>query len=974
MGDLGIPGVKLQMFKGYLPNVTKFVNTSTFDVNSAMMNEYIKDNEERKPDNIEFLSAGNMTFGTAFPSRQIIEIDNIVRDAPSPKTAGKKIIWSIRTANSGGVFAAVGPGYPGLFPQSVRNQEVKLPSGYDSNYNGPRFETVTLPKTVNKTQDQPAVPSGDRSDYTEEPPAVTAPTPATDANMLAEEYVQSANQMVSTQDLWWALETNSLIQIPASDSVEDDARTSAVGDDRLYRNMPFYLDIDRSAPLSKDMKTFVLVRFNPPACVPENNSTGQLSSNESVIDILLVDGELPRLYDWNTSRKALEISAHSEWPRARAGDKATPPEAIVLPITGNLSAPGKLRIGILPVLGKLAIYFDDQVFVYSRVNCDQTESPVDAQGMPNDDSQAFVPIKFVPDTIRVVGSNCQTRINLSAMGFKDGQFVSLMPATDPLFGSEDGANPDATSAENLFKIPKVEGSPSDGVKKYDNGVDCRLFRIKDGSVSANNVVSDRDVTLTGLPEWAGNHGVITLSKKADKRSRNTIGSGQSTDAETAAAAHAAVQMHYEIAMSADAAYFGVDVLSDGSIAGPQAGSSVITPRVKLKRIAPPFFFRLRGLYYRETTFVPPEPVDFSKYLVSFNESFSSSDRCLVKHTVEMTLYNPSGVLDSLLKGSLGVVLSMNSGPPSKTILDAELEESSQDESESGEDTPIFTGVSLGGTKSEVAGKETISIRCEDYMVVLEHTLMINSPFYDGMDLFNAVFELARRAGIKAYDGTPQTPRPYLPMGYSFTAPAMRFPGRSHVQQNIAQICAMYERVVYFDNFGRLCLDVLQGGLAITGNPTISHAIVSDPSRNDHVIIDEKITENVVGSTVNGIRVKTVDRLNMDVILIGDDARDDPGYDDSIPYHKILLYDQPAFGSFYAAQNWMNLMRERVYKPIYGITVKILNPGLVKPLQFMTVDEYAYRITSFTRAYSADDNSHVGTLVGEWFGTLRRVSP
>ena len=88
----------------------------------------------------------------------------------------------------------------------------------------------------------------------------------------------------------------------------------------------------------------------------------------------------------------------------------------------------------------------------------------------------------------------------------------------------------------------------------------------------------------------------------------------------------------------------------------------------------------------------------------------------MERSANFELYNPGGIFDDLLTKSRGFILKVG-----------------------GETT--LTGLTTGGTRSMRAGKETVQVNGFDYMLLLEHKLMLNSPFYDGLDLFNVIFDL-----------------------------------------------------------------------------------------------------------------------------------------------------------------------------------------------------------------------------------------
>ena len=160
-------------------------------------------------------------------------------------------------------------------------------------------------------------------------------------------------------------------------------------------------------------------------------------------------------------------------------------------------------------------------------------------------------------------------------------------------------------------------------------------------------------------------------------------------------------------------------------------------------------------------------------------------------------------------------------------------------------TTCFTGVTLNGSRTLVAGKETMSIHCEDYMFILGATQIINSPFFDGMDGYNVVKTLATKSHVMCTDdtGSKAGQRYFLPSGYSFLEPVKRYDGKMMVKDAILDVCSMAPKVVYFDGDGLLHYSDMQGGIAFNSAasaiPSVSYS--SDPAAasDKTLILDQK---------------------------------------------------------------------------------------------------------------------------------------
>jgi hypothetical protein len=351
--------------------------------------------------------------------------------------------------------------------------------------------------------------------------------------------------------------------------------------------------------------------------------------------------------------------------------------------------------------------------------------------------------------------------------------------------------------------------------------------------------------------------------------------------------------------------------------------------------------------------------DVAENVVRISENWSCSDRIQVRHSVDITLYNPNGIYDRLMTKAYGVRVYLGWGDPDH----------------------VFTGVSYGGRKSEQAGRETVTITCQDYMSILEATRMLNSPYYDGMDAYDAIADLASRARISTVDdtgsGNIQTmsgssfssfssssgTRYYLPAGYSWTQPKIRFNTQSGLLENMVSVCKLCEKVIYFDETGVFHFSNLQGGLFSNFSGHQYEFRRSPFGNNYHVILEKKEVECKLSSSINRVYLRTVDRTRGTVYVT--QRIDKRG---RFPFDKPLMIDSPMLGSVpaantYAAQLIANL--SRVPREISFQT--IMEPGeVIMPMQIIKVDEELMRVKSVSREFNADDNSLTCSVSCEWW--------
>jgi hypothetical protein len=166
----------------------------------------------------------------------------------------------------------------------------------------------------------------------------------------------------------------------------------------------------------------------------------------------------------------------------------------------------------------------------------------------------------------------------------------------------------------------------------------------------------------------------------------------------------------------------------------------------------------------------------------------------------------------------------------------------------GSSKKLFTGVTLGGYRSETAGLETLVLHCEDYMFILDSCMMINSPYYDGFYAFDAVANLALRAGIMPVDDSQGQPYA-LPQGYSFARPLFRFNKGRTIKDCILDVVKQTECTIFFDADGIMHYSDIQGGIAFAGGGASGGSIDASPS-GENMILDEFRKEIKIASAIN----------------------------------------------------------------------------------------------------------------------------
>lgn len=365
----------------------------------------------------------------------------------------------------------------------------------------------------------------------------------------------------------------------------------------------------------------------------------------------------------------------------------------------------------------------------------------------------------------------------------------------------------------------------------------------------------------------------------------------------------------------------------------------------------PYFFRLKG--GNEETPAPGGGGGVTiPDVISATQTVSAPDYYHVMSTATIEIYNKNGQYDYLRKKQHGIRMSWAWQGEFSPITD-----------------PTFVGVIVGANSNEVAGKETMTLQCEDFMRILKDTPIINSPFYDGMVAYYAIADLAKRAGVTEFIKDWESENDYfLSSGYVYSQPKVRFEQSQKIFECIISLVQRFQAFIYFDAQGKLHINNLPGGLfSVTEGTVPSANFVRDPlADTSTVILDQKNIDYDFSSTQNRMTVMTVDRDTRNAIFY---TRSATGAEDTLAYRKVNFLKKPELGDIESARMWVERAIKRVFYPIRKTSFVTTGSGfsLSSVLDFITVDGQEYRLMSITRKYSAHDNSFTNEYGAEWLG-------
>lgn len=569
-----------------------------------------------------------------------------------------------------------------------------------------------------------------------------------------------------------------------------------------------------------------------------------------------------------------------------------------------------IDISIMIVAGRLIVHINQICLVYNRINkLPDDEEKKDDSEYENEGTMDVC--KISPGSIRIYGSNAQCKINVSPMGFAPlAAFVVELPKNESETSKKDQNKLNIVyrginnKGELRGSIIELPSEEGDEVKKI-YGIDCKLFTGDGGNTEPDETaIENYGYRLCGNVYFSKLSKFMTSAAKEKEYDP------------------------YAFIMRTTPVEFKSP---DGSIFELNTNGGAI-------------FYRVKGIYAPVPQSGSGSEIDITNDIISLTESVSAPDFFHITKNVTITLYNEDGKYDYLRHRSYGVEVGW--AGLGKT----------------------FTGITISAQSSESAGREIMTVECEDYMYILKSQPIINSPFYDGMVAFYAVKDLAERAGVLNVQNEWFTDVAYfLPAGYAFTKPAMRFPGTQKLFECIQNIVKRFEGFIYFSPDGDLIVKKLPGGLFSEreDGETIVADFTTDPSNTDQrIIFDEKKIEYYVDSTVNCISVVTMERDSRKYIVYGTGAIGD---EDLLFFRKTYMVDQPALGSLEVARAWAERLSQRMFSTNRKASFKSVPEKLILPLDFITFCGKEFRVMGINRNFEADSNSCVEEYNVEWLG-------
>jgi len=303
----------------------------------------------------------------------------------------------------------------------------------------------------------------------------------------------------------------------------------------------------------------------------------------------------------------------------------------------------------------------------------------------------------------------------------------------------------------------------------------------------------------------------------------------------------------------------------------------------------------------------------------------------------------------------------------------------------------FTGISLGGNKSETAERDTLTLQCKDFTHVLEKNLLFGNVVFDGMSLPYAIGHCLEKSGFKVFASgangassdfvitqravADQIYNKTLPDSGRFSAPLLRLPKGTRLLEAIKQFTQRFLYVFGTDRYGRFVLDVPPSG-SPTGstagaiearysdtNSLPHHPLLtfyskpSDAQGNYHnLLLGEKTIRSDVNSRATSVHIETVDKYSGAREIVSDGSISsiiDPFSEDFIGFMQPSFSQRSALGGRAEAKRMVGMQKRLASKPSRTCSIQIYGRKDIQPLEIMKVDNNNYRIMEVSGTMSLD---------------------
>lgn len=289
-------------------------------------------------------------------------------------------------------------------------------------------------------------------------------------------------------------------------------------------------------------------------------------------------------------------------------------------------------------------------------------------------------------------------------------------------------------------------------------------------------------------------------------------------------------------------------------------------------------------------------------------------------------------------------------------------------------TRVFTGMTMGVSVKEQYDNDIVSLKCVDKTEMLKGAIIINSPLYDGMNLIKAFYHIGTLTGlpIEFFNVRSRSAfLKFLPMGYTFQEPKVKFPVNTNIYDAIKQIISTFTHTLRCDPNGKVTLTDLYDNFIGVNLPNVIDGLVALEDLN---ITHPDFVFHVDGSTVpfgefssaNGgfgnqnpfqrcyevfnfdkgfksqvtyIISKSVDRASGAIMFSEQadvDAIENPDSPNFKGYIQQLRNVQPGFGEVKKLREYETLLKDKVFQNPLEISFTTFGRPTLRPLDIIRI--------------------------------------
>ncbi len=442
------------------------------------------------------------------------------------------------------------------------------------------------------------------------------------------------------------------------------------------------------------------------------------------------------------------------------------------------------------------------------------------------------------------------------------------------------------------------------------------------------------------------------------------------------------------------------MIAGNHIFGVQPASDI---QFELKNCKTPIMTGIRILF-QPTTKQIGTMIDASKLVTEYSDSWAANDYHSIQHTGRIKFLINQGMqnYDSTVKNLVALqkrgsvfYIQVYAGYAGCNFPGSKFSGCRKD----GNLIKLFTGLCFGASITMQAGKRFMSAQIVDYQKVLQDTVMMNSPFYDGVRDVNVIYDLMQMASfskqpndpchlIKNYvdnygsntigpDGTQSSSQVYiLPNSYArLSSPFWKMQDASRYWQNMVKLTKLAGKVIFFDCCGVLHYDVLpyndilygNGGVnSVQPNWKFTSSACDQDGKETFLVFQQVQLQRDVQSVVNSIVLITGSpdfklNVNSSVNASSINKPDSQGY---VGYIKMYLQQDGIFGNQQSLQSLQKHYKKFFKAPVIMKWKSMSVP--VRALDICCIDGQKVIATNVSTTISAADNSWWTDIQGQWY--------